>query len=705
MSQERDMERPIPSQSNSWSDTLSEFQHTWVEDKILAKEFQVSMHKDRLQFLLTKVKSGRRVFKQICLKGDMSFLVYADLIEIQETDLAFVLALSKDLWSVVQVLYSSKGVTRWSREMAIKKALKQLRWKEILQMAKSSVSSASICRTAFQEMVRCEKFSVAVEVSKGSVHLTDQDFDLAIRTCLQFDKLDYVIEFVKKLKTFKRHIPLLKQLVEATIHAGKLSCFLDLAKLDTTDELFLKSFFQLLLGLQQDDFVLEFCRVYLEEDWDDSHIGLHAASVAAIETCRWEVVKTLWSLDDFMITPHYFRLYLSKCLNGLEERHQICPLLHNWCSKEAIYEDYSMLELVHEIQPLLSDTDSSLANWCCAEGLHDLGFILSLASNDPANCIRILTDFGSSIKKCVLVECIQAKPHNLDTETVVDILKHLSIDDVDLDYLWAYNSPNTLLEMCQNKGLTEWTIQLGLSEGNWEIVENEMTVHDNICVSLIDDVIVEASSAHIWPLVNILINRCSQTTSFLFRLLSRLIVEGDTEDAIEIAKALLERVDPCLAQQFSYGRTLLQEAVQSSANREKMVTLCITTGVSTHEQSLYNTYQLRSYWNSTYSAMKRVLWNGQFPLVKLLYMSGATSNEELHQLKSDQNLRTRLQGQGRMDIVSYFDHAASTPRKLQDLCRLHVSHLIGCRPGRDDRLESLPLPSIVKDLVRFKDIL
>lgn len=49
--------------------------------------------------------------------------------------------------------------------------------------------------------------------------------------------------------------------------------------------------------------------------------------------------------------------------------------------------------------------------------------------------------------------------------------------------------------------------------------------------------------------------------------------------------------------------------------------------------------------------------------------------------------------------------AASNPSRLEHLARLVVSHDIGCRPGRSDRIQSLPVPDRIKDLVNFKDVL
>nr|KAG5688738.1 hypothetical protein BaRGS_002062 [Batillaria attramentaria] len=92
------------------------------------------------------------------------------------------------------------------------------------------------------------------------------------------------------------------------------------------------------------------------------------------------------------------------------------------------------------------------------------------------------------------------------------------------------------------------------------------------------------------------------------------------------------------------------------------------------------------------------------PLVRLLHESGSSSNCELFLLKNDASIRAQLERQRRQDIVQYLDRAASNPASLQHLCRLTVSHLVGCRPGRRDRVASLPLTWCTKDLVLFEDL-
>ena len=194
---------------------------------------------------------------------------------------------------------------------------------------------------------------------------------------------------------------------------------------------------------------------------------------------------------------------------------------------------------------------------------------------------------------------------------------------------------------------------------------------------------------------------CSQQP-VLLETLREAISHGESETA----SRLFHMVDPCLAPRFN-SNSLLLEAVQSVCNKEEMVRLCIRSGISTREFCYKSCSGDCLHVNrlGTYRSLKQAVRNGQLPLVKLLYQSGASSNKEVYHLKTNGVLRTRLERQGRGDIVEYLEQAASSPRSLQDLCRLRVSHLIGCRPERAQRIESLPLPPLMRDLVNFSDIL
>ena len=91
-------------------------------------------------------------------------------------------------------------------------------------------------------------------------------------------------------------------------------------------------------------------------------------------------------------------------------------------------------------------------------------------------------------------------------------------------------------------------------------------------------------------------------------------------------------------------------------------------------------------------------------LVRLLHVSGACSQHALRQQGSDAELRRRLEEEDQVELLRYLEVAGSRPLSLRNLCRLRVSHLIGCWPSREQRIASLSIPQNMKDYISFLDL-
>ncbi|KAK7479227.1 hypothetical protein BaRGS_00029571 [Batillaria attramentaria] len=149
-------------------------------------------------------------------------------------------------------------------------------------------------------------------------------------------------------------------------------------------------------------------------------------------------------------------------------------------------------------------------------------------------------------------------------------------------------------------------------------------------------------------------------------------------------------------------RSMLQISVQSKtcAKTYVMLSVCLESGLSTH-QSLPPSVP----WVDVKRPLSGAVNLGLVDLVQLLYKVRATSNAELYALSIDTLLRTRVEQQSMSELQDFLEEAASTPRTLQDLCRLKVSHLIGCRADRKHRALALNLPMSLTRQVLFQDIL
>ena len=172
----------------------------------------------------------------------------------------------------------------------------------------------------------------------------------------------------------------------------------------------------------------------------------------------------------------------------------------------------------------------------------------------------------TNIENFLLVQAFYASLRNKTSDTTAAILKHVSVDAVDFEVFDMFcDELHYLILTLRKNGMTNWVVELAMCAGEWDVVNTELTT----CCdrSILDDVIVRAASVEEWDLVQSLMNRCSQTSKVLMKPLEEAIQQGESE----YARLLLDKVDPCFARQYCLGRSLLQQAVESVADREEMV--------------------------------------------------------------------------------------------------------------------------------------
>ncbi|PVD33492.1 hypothetical protein C0Q70_04748 [Pomacea canaliculata] len=116
----------------------------------------------------------------------------------------------------------------------------------------------------------------------------------------------------------------------------------------------------------------------------------------------------------------------------------------------------------------------------------------------------------------------------------------------------------------------------------------------------------------------------------------------------------------------------------------------------------------RSFLEQPVSPTERAVQKRHISAVKLLIQSGASSNSELFRLNTEYQVKMAVLADTNNDVrelLEVLSKAASEPHSLQSLCRLSVSHWLGCGPGRADKLKSLKIPSSLKNLISFCDLL
>ena len=694
-----------------WESYLLTFQKKGVSDQLLATAISEAVFifdDDVLHGLITRPQSGRRVFKQLCLKGDIPFSVFVRLEAGGETDLAFHVVVSHSMWPFVLQLYDNREVGVRSRGMAFRKALRQGAWEVVTQMVTSEVAGVGQGRKAFLEAIRRDELLVARQLCDNGLQVTDHNLGFALQACLTLRRWESGVDFIRNFSSigFASHRDLMTRLVEGSIEDGKLYCFLQLASERSVvrDKRFLGMMFRKALEVGKVNFVLKFC--HCSGDLINTAGVLRLSITIAIQTNQWRMLRKLSKLNNFHLSEHQFHMCIRKTLKRNKTRILCAPILENCLAASEHLDLEYFLEIIDITAAVFANTNlmSLAAEWSFAKAFCNLALMLSLSAREWSLTDRIVAEFGGTMNADILVQGVYTAIEQKVLDTAVAVLKHMSPVRAIVGFRFVLQSdPNTLealIQNCNDNGMRSWSLHIAAWSRQWDLVSEQITtLHDR---SILDFIIAEAAHRQRWDLVLSLLNRCSPTPAALAEPLIHAVRHGEPE----IAQLLMHIIDPRSAEHLQ--RSLLQMAVGSSADREGMLRLCIKAGLSTHE-ARHSGDGLPSVlgvdFESTFNAMQQALHNGQMPLVRLLHASGTSSNAELTRLNCDPFLRRQLQGQGREDIVEYLEEAASSPRSLTDLCRLQVSHLIGCQPGREHRVCCLPVPGLVKAYIQFSDLL
>lgn len=689
-----------------WEVYLRPFQTGRVSEQKLASAMTeaVFISDGEVLYRLIRVQSGRRVFKQLCLKGGIPSSVFAKLEARGETDLAFHVACCHSMWPFVLQLYDNTQVRAQSRDQAFLKALRHGVWEIVTQMVASDAGSPTQRRTAFCEAIRQEQLQVAYQLYSDGGCLNDHDHVFALEACLRLRCWETAVYFIKDFsrRDFRANEELILGVVNGSIADGKLSCFLALAeegRMNMMDKQFLSNLFREALKQGRENFVLKFCRKCEGFNRFNRFVwsALTVATAISVQTSQWSLLRKLSLVDSFRLSEYQFLTTMIRTVRHKKARKLCAPVLERVLSGSNNC-DY---DLEYLLEMHTRKVKSSHAHWCVKKAYYHLALVLSLMMLNWEIATNVVQKIGSTMKREFLVEALAISCAHSAFDLAVALLKHMPFDNGSCFRLRIYCDRNTiryLSKKCKENGMTQWAAYITVASMDWDLVKEEMkSCHDR---TILDFTIGEAANHFRWDLVQTLMHRCSQTRSALAKPLALAVNNGEHQ----AAKGLIRKIDP--RAEHGYCENLLQLAVSSVSNREEMVKLCIEVGLSTFEPRLENSNPRYTYcmlYRS--STLKQALNNGQMPLVKLLHISGAASNAELVRLKNDQGLIGQLSRQGRGDIIQYIQDAACTPRSLKDLCRLRISHLLGCQPGRKERIKSLPVPRLAKDFIRFRDIL
>ena len=784
----------------AWDSYIRSFQTVRVTDEELSMamtDATFNSNDELLYRLTTSTKSGRRVFKQLCLKGTMPFFVCFHMQERDESDLALNVVVGLGMWDFVPELYEHVNVTQRSRRQAFRRAIRAGAWDAVTQMAACSVTCRRDRREAFLAAVRQGQFTRAVQLYCGQdVGVTDvRDLRFAIKTCFATEQCESAAEFLHCCRSDEERYKVLKIILKEAIHAGNvvllgnspLSNRLYLegsSVVETADgavcldvdveENPLLSTHSSLLRIEENRLVkavvteIPAAADYMSTDetmdllqsMDDTdgrqrllrYLLRQAVSgnnaecfkILCLQCTRWEetaqyafkrafkggrphLVTHILGADVCHSFRHDTLLRLAvelavktgnmEFIKDTVDVHRLCfPWLEyfvvetdllkaskNWpflipAVELLIKSDDITGDLAHILEigvnsPFNSSRKAKrrLAKWCEENSFPHFALCLSVETGDWLTARRITDSMKNpmcfSLYDMVLDKSLAEGAWNV----AAACLKHAPTDDDDdvMDrFRWMVDVA-PLIKQCRQDGMKDWVVKLAVCTGEWEIVETEMESCDD--QSVLNFTLKEAAESNQWHIVTTLLTRCSGSEPCLRDVLTSAIVTGECA----IVKTLLNMINPL--SDDSNISPILSTAL-GIENAEEMVLLCIKAGVSTHQQAD----------DLFMSPMERALnWlylPPRLSTIKALFESGACSHNELRRLKNNTYIKMRLETRNQTKILQFMEEAARTPRSLQNLCRLSVSHLIGCWPGRENRILSLPVPQCVKDFLMFADL-
>lgn len=667
----------------------------------------------------------RRIFKHLCLEQkwtrDVALFVFTHLHAQGQEDLAFYVAFTQGLWDVVAETFGDTAIKKSLRRCALTRAMRQGAWDYVMQMVCGSVNGdthkkdqchvrhgvagpkhgvtsqhdsvavQSDLRLVFLEAVRQAEWRWAMQLCSQGFSPKYSDIKVALNACIILNHWKHIGQICQFSKSTRHTTRLFKLAIQAVIRHEETETFLQLcdeAK-GMCNQKLLKLFLKEAIVADRCDFVIAACQRH--QGQEHLHCQSHLQSLAAemaIELEHWSVVREIVKRLGF---GTWFSVYhFVECVGKIFHQHdtwQTCAgFLDAWCQ----IGDFVLDDILGEARDKLNACYFlCFADWCSEESFYNLALLLSLVSQHWPSVTSIILKHGDTICKEFLSRVVRLAMEMGAWDSTVAILTHLELEDIDEYFLSEFGDPK-LIEKCRERGLTNWVVHLAMCTDRWSLVD--MVMKTCADTTLIDHTVRHAIKAFEpeWQLIESLLKRCSEDECLLMNVLRSAVDHGNSN----CVRILLQRVNPFSGNQHQY-QNILYEAVGSCCKPEKVVKLCIQSGLSAFQSSLEYTM---------FSPIKRALQTRQYPLVCLLYESGSCSNRELNLLRKDVDLRHHLERQNQDEMLQYVDDCASHPRSLQNLCRLTVSRLLGCHPGRRDRITSLGLPLIIQDYLCFEDL-
>ncbi|XP_070208959.1 uncharacterized protein [Littorina saxatilis] len=776
------MESPVGTNENPPARDFSvrRFQTIGATEKELVSammEATCTSDHELLHRLIANTPSGRRVFKQLCLKSKIPFVVSRDLQARKDLDLAFNVVVGNRLWNYVLELYHHPDVTQRSRRQALQRAIREGAWSAVTQIILYGVTSRHDRRQAFLAAVRQNELAWAWHLCEHGIDVLIGDLKFAIQSLLAAGQVQYCNLFLQLYQGDPRGHKLFKLVLSEIVHAGSVvatkrqqphiefhaingilaefttsvseredsvlpensteartlpitsskaaasnvhvllppsdptnaetaqsvqrlqmfiirqavdssnaDCFRSLCFEVADNERLLQYAFMEALKAEKLDMIT---KTIVCQDQNFQHRRmLRLAVKLGMKSKKFDFIKQVVDDHKECLSWTSFFVCETEYVKGSKNWSFIIPLLESLVNQEQGFHVFDAMTWTFTSQKI-----KLLAKWCTDNDCSTLAFCFALEIGQWRLARRNLDTMADPMTALLFDFAFDKALSGKAWRVATACLKRAPADtELDADMFWDSNGESeTLIQHCRMQGLAQWAIKVGVCTENWQIVEAEMESCDD--ESIFNLVLREAARCDRWEFVSKLLDRCTGSEQCLFEVLTETVENGNCA----CAKKLLNLINP-LADESGH-RSLLFAAVESK--NEEMIDLCIQAGLSTLQQPN------ALFWSP---AVVRAV-TGYLPrvanvsLVKALFESGASSYDDLKYLTAAHMFSSLgLQSPAIPEILMFVKETSTTPRSLQSLCRLSVSHLIGCRPGREKRILALPVPQCIKDFLMFKDL-
>ncbi|KAL8623526.1 hypothetical protein ACOMHN_058906 [Nucella lapillus] len=400
-----------------------------------------------------------------------------------------------------------------------------------------------------------------------------------------------------------------------------------------------------------------------------------------------------------------------KMLSGEAEWSCMAPTLNEWIGEKDLGHVSSKMPCMREalLRKEWRVSPTCLKQWCVDSCQDNLAFFLAMVSQDWGLVDTLVNSQTTlDVHQCMLEACAELAAENDAFSTGAAVLKLCPVTAENVETFFPYRGMEQLAAACEDQGLMDWA--LIVNQQNWTYILDHHTQCQNPVVLnyISGQVALNCKSSKKWDIARDLMTRCTDS-----KALTLVFRDAFKEGEVGAAGALSSCVDPStvVRDEARIGDvTLLCSAVAQHSPEVSLglLRVCIAGGLSMFERHMCfgGNPHSRDFNCPLYWALEK----HHLEFIRLMLASGACSHQRLHEIRITHGAEKGSKGRHRMHwkLRRCYRHvleAAATPWRLDHLARLAVSHSIGCQPGRAQRIQALPLPEPVRDLLRFKDVL